>query len=205
MPRISIALRQEHRRERSQLDSKQVVSSKNLIRLAKEQIQERKQGVVALKECSPEQKDGLEEILRDKLLKDKKNVYFSQGSSEAAKPSILASIEEYSFDYDGSLFPIKKNTIQNSLRIKVLNTTCKLAAKQGVLSKLQGAHLKTEMEETEKRRNLEEQKRALSLKRQSHNSCVQDLLACEGEERLRSKIEESIRGDAVKLRELRQG
>lgn len=38
MPRISIALREEHKRERSQLDSKQVVSSKNLIRLAKEQL-----------------------------------------------------------------------------------------------------------------------------------------------------------------------
>ena len=85
--------------------------------------------------------------MRDKLLKDKKNVYYSQNSNEAIpKPNILPSIEEYSFDYDGSLFPIKKNVIQNSLRIKVLNTTCKLAAKQGMISKFQGAHLKTEME-----------------------------------------------------------
>lgn len=35
-------------------------------------------------------------------------------------------IDEHSFDYDGTIFPIKRNSIQSVTKIKILNTTCKV-------------------------------------------------------------------------------
>lgn len=65
--------------------------------------------------------------------------------------SALPSIEEYSFDYDGSIFPLKKTSVQSSHRIKILNTTCRVLnrdyldhRKQSIIGRFPPVHLKTE-------------------------------------------------------------
>jgi hypothetical protein len=103
--RISIARREEPGRT---LESKQGRSSK-LIKMDKDDVGARRDGVVALG-GDKEGRDTVEEMLREKLLKEKRSSFLNHPLGEGqSRPVALPSIEEYSFDYDGSIFPPQEN------------------------------------------------------------------------------------------------
>jgi hypothetical protein len=191
--------------------SKTNLSTKCLIKLPKEQQQERRLCLEPLKDEEPTPRDPHEELLREKVMKEKKNLFFNQEKHET-KMSTLPSIEEHSFDYDGSIFPLKKISVQSSHRIKILNTTCKLLnkdvidhRKQSVLSKLASAHLKTEADDPQKE-NGKGGKRNVSQRRESNSASTRELLRiCTETDEMayKTRIEQAVGGKFAKLRELK--
>ncbi len=126
--------------------------------------------------------------------------------------STLPSVEEYSFDYDGSILPLKKTLPQTSHRIKILNTTCRLLnrdfvehRKQTVLSKFIPTHLKTETDDPQKE-NSRHPKRNLSQRRESNSASTRELLriCTESDEMAyKTRIEQTVGSRFAKLRELK--